>query len=149
MTTIEETVQRIVNAPTWDQRIARVRQIPARHGTDDRPQIYAEVARQLYVAHLTPDYAYVPVEDFFEPPHFARAYAKAAGATAGFTRVSVADLAAAIQADPTVLLPLRVITGLLKNEFAGSTQIAAEALGLRPLSASKVEATFTIVLASS
>ncbi len=67
MTTIEETVQRIVNAPTWDQRIALVRQIPARHGTDDRPQIYAEVARQLYVAHLTPDYAYVPVEDFFEP----------------------------------------------------------------------------------
>ncbi len=41
---------------------------------------------------------------------------------------------AAIEADPTVLLPLRVITGLLKNEFADSTKIVAEALELRSLS---------------
>jgi hypothetical protein len=139
MAMTEDTIQRIIDAPTWDQRVARVRQIPARHGTGEHARIYAEVARRLYVAHLTPDYAYVPVEDFFEPPHFARAYARAVEATAGFTRVSVADLSAAIQADPTVLLPLRVITGLLKNEFAGSTKIVAEALGLRPLSAAKVD----------
>lgn len=41
MTTIEETIQRIVSAPTWDQRITRVRQIPARHGTDEHQRIYA------------------------------------------------------------------------------------------------------------
>lgn len=139
MPTIEETINHIVNAPTWDQRVARVRQIPARHGTNEHPAIYAEVARRLYVAHLAPDYAYVPVEDFYEFPHFDHAYAKAAEVTAGFTEVTVAHLAAAIQAEPTVLLPLRVITGLLRNEFAGATKIVAQALGLRALSASKVD----------
>jgi hypothetical protein len=132
-----ETVWNIVNAPTWDQRVARVRQIPARHGTDAHSGIYAELARQLYVAHLAPDYAYVPVEEFYELPYFDAAYAKAIEATAGFTRVAVADLAEAILAEPTVLLPLRVITGLLRNEFAGATKIVGE--GVRSLSASKVD----------
>jgi hypothetical protein len=134
MATTKDTIERIVNAQNWDQRVARVRQIPAQHGTKEHQAIYAEVARRLYVAHLTPDYAYVPVEDFFELPHFAHAYEKAVEATAGFARVTVADLAAAIEAEPIVLLPLRVITGLLKNEFAGATRLVAEPLGLRPLS---------------
>ncbi len=139
MPSLEQTVTHIVSAPTWDQRVARVRQIPAVHGTDDHPAIYAEIARRLYVPHLAPDYAYVPVEDFYELPYFERAYAKAVEATASFTRVSAADLEAAIAADPIVLLPLRVITGLLKNEFAGATRLVAETLGLDPLSASKVD----------
>ena len=139
MPTIEETINHIVNAPNWDQRVARVRQIPARHGTNEHAAIYADIARRLYIVHLAPDYAYVPVEDFYELPHFASAYAKAAQTTAGFTKVTVADLAAAIQAEPTVLLPLRVITGLLRNEFAGATRIVAEALGLRALSPAKVD----------
>ena len=63
MPTIDDTLNRIVNAQTWDQRVARVRQIPGRHGTDEHAQIYAEVARRLYVTHLAPDYAYVPVDD--------------------------------------------------------------------------------------
>jgi len=93
----------------------------------------------MYVTHLAPDYAYVPVEDFYELPHFDRAYAKAAAATANFSKISAADLAAAIQAEPAVLLPMRVITGLLRNEFAGATKIVAQALGLQPLSPSKVD----------
>jgi len=35
MPSIEQTIMNIVSAPTWDQRVARVRQIPALHGTDD------------------------------------------------------------------------------------------------------------------
>jgi len=139
MPSTAETVMRIVNAPTWDQRVARIRQIPAQHGLSDHQAIYAAVSNQLYVPHLAPDYAYVPVEDFYELPHFDRAYTKAADATRGFTRVSVEELTAAIQADPVVLLPLRVITGLLRNEFAGATKLVAEALSLRHLSASKVD----------
>jgi hypothetical protein len=139
MPSIEQTIERVVNATTWDERVNRVRQIPARHGTDEHAGIYAEIARRLYVAHLAPDFAYVPVDDFYELPHFASAYAKAVVATENFTRVTVADLTAAIQAEPTVLLPLRVITGLLKKEFAGSTRIVGQALGLRPLSDSKVD----------
>jgi hypothetical protein len=139
MSAMVDTVERIVSARTWDQRVARVRQIPARHGTDEHAEIYAQVARRLYVRHLAPDYAYVPIQDFYELPHFERAYAKAEQATVGFTRVTVTDLAAAIQTDPTVLLPLRVITGLLRNEFAGATAIVAGTLGLASLSAAKVD----------
>jgi hypothetical protein len=139
MPTIEDTINQIVAAPNWDQRVARVRQIPGHHGTMEHPAIYAEIARRLYVSHLAPDYAYVPVEDFYELPHFASAYAQATRATVGFTKVAVRDLTSAIEAEPTVLLPLRVITGLLRSEFAGATKIVAEALGLRALSPSKVD----------
>ena len=52
MPSVEETVARIVNTASWDQRVARVRQIPAMHGTNEHQAIYAEVARQLYVGHL-------------------------------------------------------------------------------------------------
>ena len=75
----------------------------------------------------------------YEAPYFERAYAKVEKATVGFTKVTVPDLAAAIQAEPTVLLPLRVITGLLRNEFAGASRIVAGALGLDPLSPGKVD----------
>src|ERR1700761_6330676 len=123
MPSVGETVLRNVNAQTWDQRDAQVRQITPRPGTSEHAGIYAEVARQLYVAHLAPDYAYVPVEDFYELPFFEAAYSKAFETTNGFTQVSVANLEAAIAAEPSVLLAFRVITGLLRNEFAGATKI--------------------------
>lgn len=43
MPTVEETVAYITAATTWDQRVARIRQVPQRHGTDDLPTIHAEV----------------------------------------------------------------------------------------------------------
>jgi hypothetical protein len=119
--TIEETVALIAGAATWTERVARIRQIPAHHGTDDRRAIHAQVAKLLYVPHLAPDYAYVHSAEFYDAPHFQAAYDKAADSTAGFTNVSVSELAAAIQAEPTILLVLRVITGLTKGEFAAST----------------------------
>jgi hypothetical protein len=137
--TTAETIARIVSAHTWDERVARMRQIPARHGTNEHAGIYAEAARQLYVSHLGADYAYVTVPADYELSHFENAYAKAAAATEGFTKVSVEDLAAAIQAEPIALLALRVITGLSRNEFADSTKIVGEALELRPLGESKVK----------
>jgi hypothetical protein len=139
MPTIEETIERITNALIWDERIARVRQIPAQHGTNEHARIFAEVARRLYVPHLGSDYAYVHIPDFYQISHFDVAYVQAAAATCDFTKVSVPDLTAAIQAKPTVLLPLRVITGLTSKEFAASTRIVAKALGLRPLGAGKVD----------
>ena len=41
MPSVEETVARIVNTASWDQRVARVRQIPAMHGTNEHQAIYA------------------------------------------------------------------------------------------------------------
>jgi hypothetical protein len=105
--TIEQTVSYIVAASTWDERVARVRQIPQRHGTDEHAAIDAEVARLLYMPHLAPDFAYAPMLDFYELPHFQAAYDKLAAATDEFRNATVDRLAEAIQAEPTVLLPPR------------------------------------------
>lgn len=138
MPTREQTVNSITEASTWDERVARFRQIPQRHGTDEHAAIYADVARLLYVPHLAPDYAYVPKVDFYELPHFQAAYDKLMAATSGFTDVTVERLAEAIRAEPTVLLPLRTITGLRRQEFAWTTKLVAEPLGMSPLSENKV-----------
>ncbi len=135
----EDTVELIAAATTWDERVARLRQVPQRHGTDEHMAIYAQVAKQLYVPHLGPDFAYVHSSEFYGLAHFHAAYEKVAIATSNFTEVSVRNLAACIQAEPTTLLPLRVITGLTRNEFAASTALVAEPLGLKPLSQGKVD----------
>jgi hypothetical protein len=139
MPTIEDTVEWVVNAATWDERVARLRQIPQRHGINDQTSIFAQVARLLYVPHLAPDYAYVDQAEFYELPHFQAAYEKAAAATSGFTEVSVTQLAVSIMAEPIMLLPLRVITGLTRGEFAASTKLVAAPLGMEPLSPNKVD----------
>lgn len=139
MATTEDTIDSIVSAKSWDERIARLRQIPQRHGTNEHAAIYAQVASRLYVPYLAPDYAYVHSAPFYELPHFHQAYQKAYAATSGFTEVSVKRLAAAIQAEPTILLPLRVITGLTKTEFAASSSLVADSLGIRPLSPGKID----------
>lgn len=139
MATIEQTVGHIATASTWDERVARVRQIPQRHGTDEHPAIDAEVARLLYMPHLAPDFAYAPILDFYELPHFQAAYDKLAAATDEFRNVTVDRLAEAIQAEPTVLLPLRTMTGLLRKEFAWTTKLVAEPLSMKPLSENKVD----------
>lgn len=139
MTAGAETVAEIVAATAWDQRVARIRQIPQHHGTDEHPAIYAEVARRVYVTNLAPDFAYVHEADFYELPHFLVAYEKAARGTAQFGNVAAADLEEVLRAEPMALLVFRTITGLTKSEFAASTNLIAEPLGLASLSPSKVD----------
>lgn len=140
MPTREETIARIAEAPSWDQRIAQVRLIPQHHGTGEHLQIYAAVARLLYVPHLAPDFAYIHEAEFYGRKYFEDVYTAAFAATGGFSRVSESDLSLAIQADPRTLLVFRTITGLTKEEFAHSTKLAGEPVGLRPLSGSKIDA---------
>lgn len=137
--TAGETVQLIADATSWDDRVARVRQVPQRHGTDEHAAIYADVAQQVYVPHLAPDFAYIHESEFYELPYFTEAYEKAAQATDGFTVVDATHLASVIKAAPTTLLVFRTIIGLTKTEFAASTTLVAEPLDLRPISASKVD----------
>lgn len=139
MATVQDTIDLIVGAATWDERVSRMRQIPARHGTNEHAGIHAQVAKLLYVPHLAPDFAYIHGDEFYELTHFDHAYGKAAAATNNFTHVTTVHLQAAIQLDPLVLLPLRVITGLTKGEFAASTALVAAQLGLTPLSPNKVD----------
>ncbi len=139
MPSVIETITHVESAGSWDERVARLRQIPQHHGTGVLPAIYAELARQLYVPHLGPDFAYVHWTDFYELSTFQAAYDIAVEKTQGFTRVSVEDLTQSLAEEPTTLLPLRVLTGLTKTEFAASTNLVADPLKMRPLSASKVD----------
>jgi hypothetical protein len=139
MPTAQETIAEIVEAPTWDQRIAKIRLIPQRHGTAEHPEIYAAVARLAYVPDLAPDYAYIHGADFYGQRYFEEVYAAAAKSTAGFTKVSESDLAAAIADNPRILLVLRTIVGFTKEEFSQSTRLAGKTVDLPPLTPSKVD----------
>lgn len=140
MPSVDQTVASIIAAPTWDQRVARIRLIPQRHGTGEHPAIHAAIAREIYVPHLAPDFAYIHEAPFYERDYFEDVYRAAAGDTDNFCAVSVDDIAAAIAADPRTLLVFRTIMGLTKEEFAHSTALAAGPLGLHALSAGKVDA---------
>lgn len=139
MVAIDETVARIAAARTWDQRVAQIRLVPQHHGIGEHAEIYARVAREAYVPHLAPDFAYVHASPFYSLPVFEAAYAAAAELTADFTRVEVADLVRAIERNSLTLLVFRTILGLTREEFAHSTTLAGQAVGVRGLSSSKVD----------
>lgn len=135
----EATVRAIVAAGTFTQRIQQIRQIPARHGTTDQGAIYSAIARELYMPHLAPDFAYIHASSFYETEHFFAAYDAASRLTEGFTRVDEDALAAALMACPRALLVFRTLLGLTKDEFGHSTLLAGERAGLAPLSSSQID----------
>jgi len=139
MPTVEETIARIVEAPSWDQRIAQIRLVPQNHGTNQHQQIFAAVARSVYVPHLSPDFAYIHQPPFYGPEYFQQVYDAAHQATGGFSHVSENDLATVLEDDPRTLLVFRTIVGLIKDEFAYATKLVGEAMGLKALTGAKVD----------
>lgn len=139
MSSVDQTVDNIVGAATWDQRVAQIRLISEKHGTGQHQAIFARVARELYVPHLSPDFAYIHSAPFYELPTFQAAYASASAATSRFTDVSEENLAKAIMDDPRTLLVFRTILGLIGKEFAQSTKLLAESTGVSSISAGKVD----------
>lgn len=139
MPTIAETVSKIVDASTWDKRVAQIRLVAQNHGTGEHAKIFAQVAREGYVPYLAPDFAYINSAPFYERPYFSEVYAVAEAATAGFTEVGEEPLAQVLQDDPRTLLVLRTILGLTKDEFAHSMTLIADAAGLPRVSVSKVD----------
>jgi hypothetical protein len=140
MPSAEETVRAIVDAPSWDKRVAQARLVTARHGTDEHPRIWAEVAREAYVPYLAADFAFVHSAPFYEAEYFREVYHAAEAATEGFSRVTPEHLTDVLVADPRVLLALRTVTGLTKEELAHSTFLTAQGNGLPALSAGKIDA---------
>lgn len=139
MASAQETVERVVSATSWDQRVAQMRLIPERHGTAEHRSVYAAIARSLYVPHLAPDFAYIHEARFYGRQYFEEVYTAALTATDGFETVGVASLEATIGSDPRTLLVFRTIMGLTKDEFAHSTTLVGESLGIAPLTANKVD----------
>lgn len=137
--TVETTIQAILAADNWTQRIQQIRLVPQRHGTGDHGTIYASVARELYMPHLAPDFAYIHEASFYETDHFFAAYDEAARLTEGFTRVSEADLQVTLIECPRTLLVFRTLLGLTKDEFAHSTLLAGGPDELPALSAAQID----------
>lgn len=139
MPSIEETINSIQSASSWDERVAQIRLIPQNHGTGDHPSIYAHIAKLLYVSHLAPDFAYVHEATFYDGEYFAQVYSAAHVGTDGFANVAESNLRRVIDDDPRTLLIFRTILGLTKDEFSHSTKIVGTASDLVSLSASKVD----------
>lgn len=136
---IEETVEAILGAETWAQRIAQIRLVPQRHGTGEHTTIFAEVARRLYMPYLAPDFAFIHEAPFYDREHFFAAYEATEVLTEKFSRIAEADLATTILRCPTTLLVFRTLIGLTKNEFAHSTVIATANLEIAALSGAQVD----------
>ncbi len=126
MPSIEETVHKILTAPSWDKRVAQIRLVTHNHGTADHSQIWARVAREGYVPHLAPDFAYIHQAPFYETDYFRDVYATAVAATENFARVDPASLTRVLEDDPRTLLVLRTVVGLTKEKFAHSTTLVGE-----------------------
>lgn len=137
--TIETTIQAIIDAGTWTQRIQQIRLIPQRHGTEHHGTIFAAVARDLYMPHLAPDFAYIHESSFYETAHFFAAYDAANRLTDGFSRVDEVALQAALIECPRVLLVFRTLLGLTKDEFAHSSLLAGGQDDLAALSSSQID----------
>ncbi len=136
---IEETVQTILDAPTWTQRIQQIRLIPQRHGTGEHGAIYAAVARHLYMPHLAPDFAYIHEAPFYDQGHFFEAYDNAFRSTDGFARIAESDLTHTILKCPRTLLVFRTLLGLTKDEFAHTSVLAAGPTDIAPLSSAQID----------
>lgn len=137
--TVEATIQAILSADTFTQRIQQIRLVPQRHGTEDHGAIYAAVARELYMPYLAPDFAYIHEAPFYETEHFFAAYDAAARMTNGFTRIAEAEIQAVLIECPRTLLVFRALLGLTKEEFAHSTLLAGGPNEMPALSASQID----------
>lgn len=137
--TVKTTIQAILDAKTFTQRIQQIRLVPQRHGTEEHSAIYAAVARELYMPHLAPDFAYIHESSFYEKEHIFAAYDVANRLTDGFTRVSEAAIQAALVECPRTLLVFRTLLGLTKDEFAHSTLLAGVPEELPALSSSQID----------
>ncbi|MBI4021156.1 MAG: hypothetical protein HY369_02850 [Candidatus Aenigmarchaeota archaeon] len=136
---IEETVNEIAAAQTWNERITLIRRIPEEFGKAQHQDVYSEVAKVIYVPHLAPDFAYVHWRDEYELPRVERAYERAHSLTQGFVNVDVTTLTAILKAEPSTLLIFRLLLGFTPQEFAASTVIPADEMGIQQISASTVK----------
>ena len=137
--TAQNTIDTILAAETWAQRIAQIRLVPQRHGTGEHATIFAAVARSLYMPHLAPDFAYIHDAPFYDPPHFYQAYDVACQLTDGFKAVSTPKITNVLRDYPGTLLVFRTLLGLTKEEFAYASVLAGARFNRDPLSASQVD----------
>jgi hypothetical protein len=135
---VAQLVRAVTEAPTWDERVALVRQVPEQFGTAQHRRVYSAIAKEIYVPHLAPNFAYVHQLENYSLEHVEAAYVDAHTATMAFNSVSVDDLTSAIRGRPRSLLIFRLLLGFSSNELAAATALIEELAGLPRLSASRI-----------
>src|SRR5438445_6433730 len=125
MPDLNEIVNEIASAATWNVRVATIRRIPELFGTAEHANVYAAVARRVYVPKLTPEFAYVHWRDEYELAPLEAAYQLAVQGTSGFQNVSREQLTALLIEHPETLRIFRLLIGLLVQEFAEASALPA------------------------
>jgi hypothetical protein len=123
--TVEETVTAAEQAASWDARVAVIRQVPEQFGTAALAEVYAAIARRVYVPSLAPDFAYVHWRADYQLDGLQDAYARAHDLTNGFVNVDSASIARTLEHEPTTLRIFRLILGFTAQEFAAATALLA------------------------
>ena len=125
-----EIVEMIAGAGNWDARVAMIRRIPEAFGTAEHANVYAAIARHVYVPKLTPEFAYVHWRDEYELNALERTYTLAQNGTNGFRDVTRDQLAQLIEEEPATLRVFRLLLGLTGVEFSEASLLVAEQLNL-------------------
>ncbi len=139
MGTFDAAVDGIVEAPSWDERVTLIRGVPATFGSAQHQAIYSTIAERVYVPHLAPDFAYIHWRDEYELSTIVKAYDLAHSLSDGFVKVDADALAAIIEAQPTTIRIFRLLLGFTTQEFAASTLLVADPMGVRPLTNSALK----------
>jgi hypothetical protein len=121
--TIAATVAAIAAAPTWDDRVRLVRQVPESYGVAQHAVVYAAVAEQVYKPHLSAMFAHVPWREDYELAPFKQAYQEAYAQTEGFTKVSEEQLRDALVHSPRSLRVFRMLLGYTADELGATVTV--------------------------
>lgn len=138
MATAAEIAQQVASAPTWNARVGIIRRVPEEFGQAQHQAVYAQIAEQVYVPNLKPDFAYIHWRPDYELPTIERAYQAAYDGTEGFTAVSRPDLVRVVRERPQSLQAFRLLLGLTQAEFAEACAVCGAEHDLAPISKGRV-----------
>lgn len=139
MQPVDDAVAAVAAAQTWDSRVALIRKVPEQFGTAQHQQIYASIAKQVYVPHLAPDFAYIHWRDDYELLSIEDAYALAFSLTDGFLNITVESIAGAIENEPSTLRIFRLILGFTTQELAAATALVSDRVNDEPLGNGRIK----------
>ncbi|MGH9053023.1 MAG: hypothetical protein ACRDWX_08440 [Acidimicrobiia bacterium] len=140
MPTVEETVEQVAQAETWDARVQAIRRVPELHGQLEHSAVYAALAERLYRPHLSPQFAFVPWRDDYELETFIGFYNRAVILTNGFRDVAPGDLIRVLREAPEVLVIFRTILGYTPGEFSAAVSEISKEVGQEPVGQARIKA---------
>lgn len=135
----EPTAAAVADAASWNARVGLLRRIPEDFGRAQWRDVYSAIAQEVYVPHLTPDYAYVHHRDDYSLPDIVAALRDARIGTADFTATAVEDIVATLRDRPRSMKAFRLIVGFIPREMAGATTPVAASLGVKPVTEARIK----------